>query len=176
MCPRVLGSWVEILGRGCVVVNTAGMVNQCYIIGALGFMTICLFFYSPSRAIKILLVTPYSVAQLCPTLCNPMDCSPPGSSVSGIFQARILQLPFPAPGDLPDPGTEPCHLYWQADSLPLNYLGSPISYAAAALASMCLFMSPRSLTLDRAFLGTMDPYLQLLPGPIHLCILQSSYN
>ena len=28
--------------------------------------------------------------QLCPTLCNPMDCSPPGSSVHGIFQARIL--------------------------------------------------------------------------------------
>ena len=29
--------------------------------------------------------------QLCPTLCDPMDCSPPGSSVSGILQARILQ-------------------------------------------------------------------------------------
>ena len=28
--------------------------------------------------------------QLCPTLCNPMDCSPPGSSVQGILQARIL--------------------------------------------------------------------------------------
>ena len=32
-----------------------------------------------------------SVAQLCPTLCNPMDCSPPGSSVYGIFQERILE-------------------------------------------------------------------------------------
>ena len=30
------------------------------------------------------------VAQSCPTLCGPMDCSPPGSSVHGIFQARIL--------------------------------------------------------------------------------------
>ena len=30
-------------------------------------------------------------AQSCPTPCNPMDCSPPGSSVQGIFQARILQ-------------------------------------------------------------------------------------
>ena len=30
-------------------------------------------------------------AQSCPTLCNPMDCSPPGSSVHGIFQARILE-------------------------------------------------------------------------------------
>ena len=28
------------------------------------------------------------VAQSCPTLSNPMDCSPPGSSVHGIFQAR----------------------------------------------------------------------------------------
>ena len=31
------------------------------------------------------------VAQLCPTLCNPMDCSLPGSSIHGIFQARVLE-------------------------------------------------------------------------------------
>ena len=31
------------------------------------------------------------VAQLCPTLSDPMDCSPPGSSVPGIFQARVLE-------------------------------------------------------------------------------------
>ena len=31
------------------------------------------------------------VAQLCPTLCNPMDCSLPDSSVHGIFQARVLE-------------------------------------------------------------------------------------
>ena len=31
------------------------------------------------------------VAQLCPTLCDPMDCSPPASSVHGILQARILE-------------------------------------------------------------------------------------
>ena len=38
-----------------------------------------------------------SVAQSCPTLCNPMDCSMPGSSVHGIFQARKLEwvaMPF----------------------------------------------------------------------------------
>ena len=29
--------------------------------------------------------------QLCPTLCDPMDCSPPGSPVHGILQARILE-------------------------------------------------------------------------------------
>ena len=32
-----------------------------------------------------------SVAQLCPTLCDPMDCSPPGSSAHGILQARLLE-------------------------------------------------------------------------------------
>ena len=38
----------------------------------------------------------------------PMDCSPPGSSVHGILQARILDgLPCPPPGDLPDPEMEP---------------------------------------------------------------------
>ena len=37
------------------------------------------------------------VTQSCPTLCDPMDCSPPGSSVHGILQARILKwvaMPF----------------------------------------------------------------------------------
>ena len=33
-----------------------------------------------------------SVAQSCLTLCDPMDCNPPGSSVHGILQARILEL------------------------------------------------------------------------------------
>ena len=31
------------------------------------------------------------VAQLCPSLCDPMDCSLPGSSIHGIFQARVLE-------------------------------------------------------------------------------------
>ena len=43
--------------------------------------------------------------QSCPTLCDPMGCSPPGSSVHGILQARILeQVAIP---DLLDPGIEP---------------------------------------------------------------------
>ena len=44
----------------------------------------------------------------CVRLCDPMDCSPLGSSVHGIFrQEHWSGLPFPAPGDLPDPGIEP---------------------------------------------------------------------
>ena len=49
-----------------------------------------------------------SVAQSCETLCDPMDCSPPGSSVHAIFRQEYWSgLPFPPPGDLPDPRIEP---------------------------------------------------------------------
>ena len=48
---------------------------------------------------------------------DPVDCSPPGSSVQGVLQARIMEwLPFPSPGDLPDPGIEPGSSVLQADS------------------------------------------------------------
>ena len=58
------------------------------------------------------------VPELCLTLCNPMDCSPPDSSLHGIFQARILEwFPFPSPGDLLDTRTEPGSPALQADSL-----------------------------------------------------------
>ena len=43
----------------------------------------------------------------CPTLCDPIVGSPPGFPVPGILQARILKLPFPPPGDLPDLGIKP---------------------------------------------------------------------
>ena len=43
-----------------------------------------------------------------PTLCDPMDCSPPGSSVHGILQARIWSgLPCPPPGIFPTQGSNP---------------------------------------------------------------------
>ena len=42
------------------------------------------------------------------TLCDCMNCSPPGSFVCGVFQAiHWSGLPFPSPGDLPDPGIKP---------------------------------------------------------------------
>ena len=44
------------------------------------------------------------VAQSCPTLCDHMDCSPPGSSIHGILQARILEwVAISSPGDRPNP-------------------------------------------------------------------------
>ena len=59
------------------------------------------------------------IIQFCLTLCNLMDYSLPGSSVHEILQVRILgRLPFPTPGNVPDPGTEPGSHSLQVDSLP----------------------------------------------------------
>ena len=64
------------------------------------------------------------------TLCNPMDCSPPGSSVHGILQGIFSRweywsgLPFPSPGDLLNPGIEPESPALQADALPSEPLAN----------------------------------------------------
>ena len=66
------------------------------------------------------------VAQLCPTLWDSVDCSPPGSSVHGILQARILVwVAIPFSGDLPDPEVEPGSSALQADSLLSESPGKP---------------------------------------------------
>ena len=64
--------------------------------------------------------TENEVIQSCPTLFNPMDCSLPGSSVHGIFQAIVLEwvaISFSG-GDLPDPGIEPRSPALQTGILP----------------------------------------------------------
>ena len=63
------------------------------------------------------------VTELCPTLCDPVNYSPPGSSVHGIFKARILEwVAIPFSRDLPNPGIEPRS---PADSLPSEPLEKP---------------------------------------------------
>ena len=58
------------------------------------------------------------VTQSCPTLCDPMDCSPPGFSVQGILQATILEwVAISFFRDLPHPGIEFESPALQADSL-----------------------------------------------------------
>ena len=60
------------------------------------------------------------VAQSCPTLSDLMDCSLPGSSVHGIFQARVLEwVAISLTRDLPDPGIESGSPALQAGALPL---------------------------------------------------------
>ena len=57
------------------------------------------------------------VAQSCLALCDPVDCSPSGSSVHGILQVGILDwVPCP-PGDLSNQGIKPRYPALQVDSL-----------------------------------------------------------
>ena len=69
--------------------------------------------YSDPLMVKV------KVAQLCLTLCDPVDCI-----VLGILQARILEwVAFPSPGDLPNLGIEPRSPTMQADSIPAEPQG-----------------------------------------------------
>ena len=78
------------------------------------------------RFIPTILGHESEVAQLCMTLCNPMDCSLPGSSVYGIFQARVLEwVAISFSEDLPDPGIKPRPPALQADTLPCEPPGKP---------------------------------------------------
>ena len=68
------------------------------------------------------------VPQSCLTLCDPVDCSPPGSSVHGILQARILErAAMSSSRDLPEPGLNLGLPHEQADSLPSETVGKPYS-------------------------------------------------
>ena len=74
-----------------------------------GNNSLCLAFLCllPQTLLGGWIVCVCSVAQLCPTLCDPMDCSPPGSSVHGSSQQEHWSgLPFLPPGGPPDPGIE----------------------------------------------------------------------
>ena len=63
--------------------------------------------------------------QSCPTLCDPMVCSPPGSSVHGILQARILEWVTMRSSRRSSWPRDPVAPALQADSLQLSHQGSP---------------------------------------------------
>ena len=83
------------------------------------------------RMDKNILVYPCSIMpakslQLCLTLCDAMDCSPPGSPVYGILQERILKwVDIPFSMDLPDPGME--HESFMSPSLAVFFFFFTIS-------------------------------------------------
>ena len=66
-----------------------------------------------------------NVVQSCPTLCNPMDCSPPDFSVHRILHRYWNGLPFPSPQHPPDPGIKPGSSALHAHFLLSEPPGSP---------------------------------------------------
>ena len=74
------------------------------------------------------------VAQSCLTLYNPKDCSPLGSSVHGILQARIVEwVAMSSSRDLPNPGIKPRSPALQEDSLPSEPPGKPKNTGVGSL-------------------------------------------
>ena len=68
------------------------------------------------------------VLLLCPTLLQPHGLQPAALLSMGFPRQEYWSgLPFPSPGDLPNPGIKPTSPVWQADSLPLGHLGRPYS-------------------------------------------------
>ena len=67
------------------------------------------------------------VAKSCLTLCDPMDCSPQAPLSMGVSSQEYLSgLPFPPPGDHPNPGIEAWSSALQADSLLSEPPGKPM--------------------------------------------------
>ena len=94
-----------------------------------------------------------------------MDCSPPGSSVHGVPQARVLEYSFSPPGGLPDPGIEPVFLlagefftaelsgnpkgmYWVGQKVRtlMNFLANPIYKTLGVVADLSVCIQPSWLS------------------------------
>ena len=86
-----------------------------------------LFFHQPKQKIPYKNISKRNpvhamLLQLCPTLCNPINCSPPGSSVHGILQVRILEwVAMPSSRNLTPRGTKnyspfPSAIYFKDES------------------------------------------------------------
>ena len=85
-----------------------------------------LYIYNSSTH-KVSLKVKVLVIQLCLTLCDPMDYIPPGSlSMEFSKEEYWSGLPFPPPGDLPDPGIKPGSPALLADSLLSEPPGKPV--------------------------------------------------
>ena len=68
------------------------------------------------------------VVKSCLTLCNPMDCSLPGSSVHGIFQARVQEwVAISFSRGFSNPGMKPRSPALQADALPSEPPGQSVN-------------------------------------------------
>ena len=102
-----------------------------------------------------------------------MDCSPPGSSVHGIFQARILEWVAIFPGNLPDPGIEPRSSALRADALTSEPQWKPMENTSLHSASIGLPVLGISYKWSHAIDGLAE---QLPPRSTTSGLLQDQYT
>ena len=104
------------------------------------------------------------VAQSCLTLWDSVCCSLPGSSIHGIFQARILEwLPFPPPGDLPNLGIEPRPPTLQANFLLSESPEKPWHCRVSANPELKGWQYPLIIRALTVFISMWDRYLWKRP-------------
>ena len=95
--------------------------------------------------------------QSCPTLWNPLDCSPPGSSVHGIFQARILEwIAISSSRGSSRPRDRNRVPALQTDTLPSETPGKPTSRTLGAFFMQLTFYSNHSKPLETS---EIRPYI-----------------
>ena len=107
----------------CIYMCICVCICMCVYICVYVYIYVCVCIYMCMYAVPPCLVV--SVSLRLP----PLDCSPPGSSVLGVFRQEYWSgLPFLSPGNLPNPGIEPASTVFpalQADSLPTKPSGKP---------------------------------------------------
>ena len=102
-------------------------------------------------------------AQSCPTLCDPWTAAHQAPLSMGFFRQDYYSgLPFPSPGDLPDPGIEPGSSMLQADSLPSELPGKPIFTCAIPTISSASGKEPICQCRRRKRHG-FDPWVWSIP-------------
>ena len=105
------------------------------------------------------------LVQWCLTLCDPMDCRLPGSSVHGISRQESWSgLPFSAPENLLDPGIEPASLaFMYSTALYMTYTRAPVLFKSTVLSSFlspcspCPSLPPSPPSIRGAFLFWLSP-------------------
>ena len=87
--------------------------------------------------------------------CDSMDCSPPGSSVHRIFQARIIGwIAIPFSGDLPDPGAKPSspelQAYFVATEPPGKPVGTQFTVRKGCPGAVCALMKAKTDSAEKS--------------------------
>ena len=109
------------------------------------------------------------VAQSCLTLCDPMDCSPPGSSVPGILQARILEwVAFP----FSKGSSQPWDRTWVSR---VSCIGRQVLYSLSHQGSPSSWLSHDQLSISAVSLWWGYLPLLVIDGDIPQMILYSKY-
>ena len=124
----------------------------------------------------------------CSSLCDPMDCNPPGSSVHGILQAGESGLPCPPPGGLPHPGVELASLVscigrettnttWETEQHYFSYPSSNVSsgHCKVTLAFSYLKYNIRNQRSQFHIQFIWIPDGHILKGYICVCVCMCVY-